>query len=135
MADSELVPRPSRRARRRDEAVRRLTRRIIRDSPALADPSATLGLRRLAQLSLLAEKLYERCKSAEAGDDPQAFIMATEAFRRACQTASLLEKNLRAATAVVEPPRDVTIEMAQRIRERREQAGTTISFTPADGDG
>ena len=133
MHDTELTPVPHRRVvtRKRDEQVRRLTRRIIRDSHGFSDPAAALSVRRLAQLSLLAEKLYERAKSAETdGDDPQAFILATESFRRCAQTASLLERNLRLAVNVVDPPRDVTVELAQRIRERRTAAGTEIMFNP-----
>jgi hypothetical protein len=119
--------------RKRDEATRRMVRRITRANPGLGDPAAALGLRRLAQLSLLTEKLYERCKSAETdGTDPQQFILAAESFRRACQTASLLERNLRIATAVIEPPPDTVITLARTIRERRSAAGTEVSFAAGE---
>ncbi len=126
------MPRPSRRVRKRDEQVRRLARRIRRADPALDVPSATLGVRRLAQLSLLSERLYERAKRAETGDDPQAFILAVESFRRCAQTCSLLEKNLRCAVSVVEPPSNLVLTMARTIRERREQAGAAVPFNPGE---
>src|SRR5579884_3978774 len=103
------MPRPSRRVRKRDERVRRL-----------------------AQLSLLSERLYERAKRAETVDDPQAFILAVESFRRCAQTCSLLEKNLRCAVSVVEPPSNLVLTMARTIRERREQAGAAVPFNPGE---
>ncbi|GEM_PF-1751362 len=129
MADSELTPavRPSRCARKRDEAVRRI--RLC--NPALDSPAASLAVRRLAQLTLLSEKLYARCKAAETDDDPQAFILAVESLRRCAQTASLLEKNLRLAVSVVDPPSNLAVELARRIRDQRAAAGTEVVFSPS----
>jgi hypothetical protein len=137
MPDPELTPaaHTSRRARRRDEQVRRMCRRLRRADPGLDSPAAALGVRRLAQLSLLAEKLYARCKLAEAGDDPQQFIVAVESFRRCAQTASVIERNLRLAVNIADPQPDFVAAMARTIRERRAAAGTEIVFTPANGDG
>jgi len=132
---AELIRASSRRTRKRDEQVRRLARRIIRDSPGLDSPAAALGVRRLAQLSLLAEKLYARCKLAEAGDDPQAFTMAVESFRRCAQTASVIERNLRLAVNIADPQPDFVAAMARSIRDRREQAGMAIAFSPASPNG
>ena len=132
---AELTRAPSRRTRKRDEQVRRLARRIIRDSPGLDSPAAALGVRRFAQLSLLAEKLYARCKSAEAGDDPQAFILAAESFRRCAQTCSLIERNLRIAVNIVDTQPDFVAAMARTVRERRIASGTEVMFSPANRDG
>src|SRR5579875_3144925 len=116
MADSELTPavRPSRCARKRDEAVRRI--RLC--NPALDSPAASLAVRRLARLTLLSEKLYARCQAAES-------------LRRCAQTASLLEKNLRLAVSVVDPPSNLAVELARRIRDQRAAAGTEVVFSPS----
>ncbi len=106
--------------KKRDEKVRRIARRIIRETPGLDDDAFRPAVRRLAEARIAAETIYERLRDEGFSD-----LNANECWRRMLQTVSKLEADLNITPAarwraVRAPIMDIAAAFA---RLQREHAG------------
>ena len=111
-----VVPR---RPRKRDEQLRRRVRQLARAHPELDVASCGPTLVRLARLSLISERLYERCREADRSGDVAACAGLAEGFRRTCDSLNRLEIRLGIGPRTLRPP-DLALVLADAVRSRRQ---------------
>lgn len=139
MADvTQLTPRPSRRAAKRDEAIRRRVRTIRREVDFLDAPQFLPALRRYAALQILFDSLIADLRERGPFDQDGEPRPAVETLRRLSDSLGRIEQALaltpRSGFARRGEP-DVVLELARRIRDQRAAAGAQINFSPTNHDG